>query len=60
MFLLVNVNYIRQYMDMSVVYKALANAGIRGLVYNGDVDMACNYLGDQWFVEELGYPVSIK
>jgi len=56
----VNVNYIRQYMDMSIVYKALASHGVRGLVYNGDVDMACNYLGDQWFVEELGYPVTAE
>ena len=30
----------------------------RGMVYNGDTDMACNFLGDQEFVESLGLKVS--
>lgn len=52
-----NSDFTRIYSDMTAQYKKLQAAGIRGLVYNGDVDMACNFIGDQWFVESLGFKV---
>ena len=55
----VNEFYGRQHGDMTDVYTFIHEAGIKGLLYNGDVDMAYNYLGDQWFVEKLNYNVSI-
>ncbi len=42
---------------MKDVYEKLLALGLRALVYNGDTDMACNFLGDQWFVEQLGQKV---
>ncbi|XP_061600013.1 cathepsin A-like [Cololabis saira] len=46
--------YKTLYSTMKEVYLKLLSLGLRALVYNGDTDMACNFLGDRWFVEELG------
>nr|XP_050024146.2 lysosomal protective protein-like [Dermacentor andersoni] len=50
------INYTEQYTTMREVVQDLAESGqLKALVYNGDVDMACNFLGGDWFVNSLGY-----
>ncbi|XP_017334981.1 lysosomal protective protein [Ictalurus punctatus] len=57
----VNLNYNRIYMDVKKQYlKILGALKYRVLVYNGDVDMACNFLGDEWFVESLQQEVQVQ
>ena len=51
--------YTRIYPTMKDFYLKLLSLGVRALVYNGDTDMACNFLGDQWFVEDLGIQVKV-
>ncbi|TNM91163.1 hypothetical protein fugu_003452 [Takifugu bimaculatus] len=53
----VGAHYSTRYASMKDVYLKLLSVGLRALVYNGDTDMACNFLGDQWFVEDLGLEV---
>lgn len=52
--------YTVLYSTMKDVYLKLLSLGLRALVYNGDTDMACNFLGDQWFVESLGIEATSK
>ncbi|XP_070697057.1 lysosomal protective protein [Pempheris klunzingeri] len=57
----VNLNYGRLYLDVRKQYMKLLSAlKYRILVYNGDVDMACNFMGDEWFVESLHQQVEVQ
>ncbi|XP_071959695.1 lysosomal protective protein-like [Antedon mediterranea] len=49
---IVGAQYTRTYDTMFTQYQSLLQK-YRGMVYNGDIDMACNFLGDEWFVESL-------
>ncbi|XP_028930394.1 lysosomal protective protein [Ornithorhynchus anatinus] len=48
-----HTQYRRQYTDMAPFYRQLLRNDIRVLVYYGDTDMACNFLGGEKFVESL-------
>lgn len=56
----VGETYVNLYPTVKDVYQKLLSLGLRALVYNGDTDMACNFLGDQWFVEDLGLQPTTK
>ncbi|XP_059508638.1 lysosomal protective protein-like [Stegostoma tigrinum] len=49
----VDENYQCIYNTMHTFYLQLLGKGLRVLVYNGDTDMACNFLGENWFVKSL-------
>ena len=58
----INANYIQQHNDTGPVFDHILKSGypLRMLIYNGDVDQACNFLGDQWFVEAFAKRNNLK
>lgn len=55
----ISYGYKRQYGDMtSRVLNAVNNNNLKMMLYNGDVDLACNALMGQRFTDKLGLTVS--
>jgi len=49
------LNYTRQIQNIHDTYILLQDEFmLRGVSYNGDTDMACNFLGVEWFINTLG------
>ena len=42
------IGYHREYDSMKSQVKHIVDSGIRVLIYNGDADSVCNFLGDEW------------
>jgi len=49
--------YTTIYQNMRIQFQYLLASGVRILVYNGDTDMACNFLMGQKFVAQLNRPL---
>ncbi|MCV4776873.1 S10 family peptidase, partial [Escherichia coli] len=57
----VNLQYRRLYESMNSQYlKLLSSQKYQILLYNGDVDMACNFMGDEWFVDSLNQKMEVQ
>lgn len=58
---MINNSYERNYHDTTSVFESIFTQlrtntklkHLKFLIYNGDVDMACQFKGDEWFVEKL-------
>ena len=49
---MVDIEFGRQYVSTTDIIGSNA-ATVRGLIFNGDVDMVCNGIGNEWSIEDL-------
>ncbi|KAM8947649.1 lysosomal protective protein-like [Pelodytes ibericus] len=52
--------YDREVLSLHVQFKELLKKEYRILVYSGDFDMACNFLGNEWFVDSLNLTLQVN
>ena len=53
----ISLTYQRQVTDTSPQVKNALSKGVKGMLYSGDIDMACNFLMGQRFSRKIGLPV---
>jgi len=49
----VRAKYVEVYSDMASVYEEILQSDLNILIYNGDTDMVCNFICDEYFVDKL-------
>ena len=50
------LNYQRAVQDVTPLWAKLISQGYPGMLYNGDADMACNFLGEEEAIASLNLP----
>ncbi|KAF7232171.1 hypothetical protein EG68_10525 [Paragonimus skrjabini miyazakii] len=49
----VNKQYRHSYSDTSDLYLEILHANVSVTLYSGDVDLVCNHMGTEWFLDDL-------
>lgn len=50
--------YTKDVLDSFDLHKSFVNTSLRTLIYSGDQDLVVPYLGTEWWVKDLGLPVT--